>query len=187
MKRGILAGLVLALVSAPPAFAAHRRTGTGGQAHWSSDSHSGDDGQFSPATLTGTYLFQASGFMNDGAPGSAAVLGTLTFDGVGAVTGNLTITAGDTGQWSCADTFTTGTFTLPTPTSGPGLGTLVIPTSTGVIDFNLLVPSPDGSKAQVIESDNGAPTAILCSGVPALTSLVMTGHLTRIGGDGGGD
>ncbi|HVC43964.1 MAG TPA: hypothetical protein VND20_04045 [Candidatus Binataceae bacterium] len=186
MKRGILAGLVIALITASPAFAAHHRTGSGGMAQWGSDSQEGDDGSFSPATLTGTYIFEANGFMNDGAQGSAAVLGTLTFDGVGVVSGNLTITAGDTGQWSCADTFTAGSYTLPTPVSGPGLGTLVIPAVTGSINFNLIVPSPDGSSAHVIDSVNGPPSAILCTGVPALTSLVLTGHLSRVSGGGGG-
>jgi hypothetical protein len=112
--------------------------------------------------------------MDDGAVGSVGVLGTLTFDGIGAVSGNLTITAGDTGQWSCADTFTTGTYTLPAPLSGPGLGTLVIPGAvSGVINFNLVVPSPEGKKAEAVESDNGPPSAILCTGVPALKAMVL--------------
>jgi hypothetical protein len=188
MKRGLIAGVALALMTATPAFAAHHSTGSGGTAKWGSDHSEGDDGSFSAATLNGTYIFEASGFMDDGAPGSVGVLGTLTFDGVSAVSGNLTVTAGDTGQWSCNDTFTTGTYTLPAPISGPGLGSMVLPGAvSGVINFNLLVPSPDGSKADVVESENGAPSAILCTGVPALKAMVLKGHLTRIGEGGGGD
>lgn len=191
MKRGIIAGVALALITSAPAFAGthHSRTGAGGTAHWANDAGEGDDGPFSPATLNGTYIFEASGFMNDGAPGSAVVLGTLTFDGVSAVTGNLTVTAGDSGQWSCADTFTAGgSYTLPTPASGPGLGTLVIPgAGGGSINFNLLVPSTEGKSADAVGSDNSAPSAILCPTMPGLTSMVLKGHLTRVGEGGGGD
>jgi len=191
MKRGLLVGMAMALMAATPAFARvhHRtRTGSGGEAVWSAThSDEGDDGVFSAATLNGTYIFEANGFMNDGAPGSVAVLGTLTFDGVGAVSGNLTMTAGDTGQWSCADTFTDGTYTLPAPVSGPGLGTLVITAGGGTINFNTVVPSTEGRTGEAIESENGPPTAILCPGVPALTSMVLKGHLTRVDGTGGGD
>ena len=190
MKRGLVVGMALALMTAPPAFAGthHSRTGSGGTAHWGSASGEGDDGPFSAATLNGTYIFEASGFMNDGAPGSAVVLGTLTFDGVSAVTGNLTVTAGDSGQWSCSQAITSGgTYPLPTPVSGPGLGTLVLPgAGGGSINFNLLVPSTEGKTADAIGSDNAAPTAILCPTMPGLTSMVLKGHLTRIG-DGGGD
>jgi hypothetical protein len=111
MKRGLPAAVTLALMTATPTFAAHRHTGSGGFANWGSDHSEGDDASFSAATLTGIYLFEASGFMDDGAPGSVGVLGTLTFDGVSAVSGNLTLTAGDTGQWSCGGTFTNGTYT----------------------------------------------------------------------------
>ena len=188
MKRGLIAGIALALMTATPALAAHHRTGTGGTAHWANSSSEGDDGTFSAATLNGTYIFEANGFMNDGTPGSVALLGTLTFDGVGVVSGNLTMTAGDGGQFSCANTFTTGSFTLPTPVSGPGLGTLVIPAGAGAINFNLIVPSPEGKRAEAIDSENGTPTAVIC-GAPALTSMVLKGHLTRVadGEDSGGD
>jgi hypothetical protein len=146
-----------------------------------------DDGTFSAATLNGTYIFEANGFMNDGTPGAVAVLGTLTFDGLGGVGGNLTMTAGDGGQFSCANTFTTGTYTLPAPVSGPGLGTLVIPAGTGVINFNLIVPSSEGKRAEAIDSENTKPTAVICT-APALSSMVLKGHLTRVGeGGGGGD
>jgi hypothetical protein len=181
MKKGLLAGMALALMIATSAFAGHH-PGKGGTSHWTEGDGEGDDGSFSAATLKGTYIFNASGFMDDGAVGSVGVLGTLTFDGIGAVSGNLTITAGDTGQWSCADTFTTGTYTLPAPLSGPGLGTLVIPEAvSGVINFNLVVPSPEGKKAEAVESDNGPPSAILCTGVPALKAMVLKGNLSRVG------
>jgi len=185
MKGGLLAGMALVLMMATPAFAGHHHSGSGGMSKWGHDSGEGDDGSFSAATLNGSYLFEGNGFMNDGSAGSVAVLGTLAFDGVGVVTGNLTMTAGDGGQFSCANTFTTGTYTLPTPVSGPGLGTLVIPAGTGVINFNLLVPSAEGRSADAIDSENGPPTAILC-GAPALTSMVLKGHLTRLG-EGSGD
>lgn len=186
MKRGkLLAGVVLALAIATPAFAARHRTGTGGNAKWGNATWEGDDGVFSAATLTGTYIFEANGFMNDGFVGSVAVLGTLTFDGVGAVSGNLTMTAGDGGQFSCSNTFTNGTYTLPAPVSGPGLGTLVIPSGSGVINFNLIVPSTEGKRADAIDSENAKPTATICT-APALTSMVLKGHLTRVD-DGGGD
>jgi hypothetical protein len=186
MKRGLIAGMALALMTSTPAFAGHHHTGSGGTAHWASESSEGDDGTFSAATLNGTYIFEANGFMNDGTPGSVALLGTLTFDGVGAVSGNLTMTAGDGGQFSCSNTFTGGTYTLPTPVSGPGLGTLVIPATSGVINFNLLVPSPEGKRAEAIDSENTKPTAVICT-APALSSMVLKGHLTRVGDGGGGD
>lgn len=181
MKRGLIAGLALALMTATPAFAGRHHTGNGGTAHWGTETTEGDDGTFSAATLNGTYIFEANGFMNDGTPGSVALLGTLTFDGIGVVGGNLTMTAGDGGQFSCPNTFATGAFTLPTPVSGPGLGTLVIPAGTGAINFNLIVPSTEGKSADVIDSENGPPTAVMC-GAPALTSMVLKGHLTRVGG-----
>jgi hypothetical protein len=183
MKRGFLAALVLAMIIATPAFARshHSRHGI---AEWgSAGSDSGDDGTFSAATLNGTYVFEASGFVNDGSPGSAVVLGTLTFDGAGGVTGNLTMTAADGGQFSCANTFATGgTYTLPAPASGPGLGTLVLPMTTGSLNFNLLVPSPEGKTAAAVESDTGVPLATFCS-APALNSIALKARLTRVGRD----
>jgi len=113
--------------------------------HGGSESGEGDDGVFSLATLNGTYIFTASGSLNNGAAATADILGTLTFDGLGGVIGNLTMTAVDGGQFSCNNTFTVGgTYTLPTPVSGPGLGTMILPMTTGSINFNLLVPSTEG-------------------------------------------
>lgn len=183
MKRGLLAGLGLALMMATPAFAGPRHAKHGVTAWGVESSEAGDDGTFSAATLNGTYVFEASGFVNDGSPGSAVILGTLTFDGAGGVTGNLTMTAADGGQFSCANTFTTGgTYTLPTPASGPGLGTLVLPMTTGSLNFNLLVPSPEGKRAEAVESDTGVPVATFCT-APALNSIALKAHLTRVGGD----
>jgi hypothetical protein len=181
MTRGLLAVMALALVTATPAFAGHHSGKQHSTTHWGSESDEGDDGAFSAATLNGTYIFRASGFVSNGAPGSAAILGTLTFDGVGGVTGNLTMTTADGGQFSCNNTFTTGgTYTLPAPASGPGLGTLVLPMTTGSINFDLLVPSTEGKSADAIQSDNAALLAgtTFCSAIP--TTMALSGHLTRV-------
>lgn len=184
MKRVLFAAMALALVTAPPAFAG-RHSSKHSTTSWGIESGEGDDGSFSAATLNGTYIFQASGFLNNGAPGSAAMLGTLTFDGVGGVTGNLTMTAADGGQFSCPNIFTGGSYTLPTPLSGPGLGTLVLPMTAGSINFNLLVPSPEGKSADAIQSDNGALVTgtTFCGAAP--TTMALKGHLTRVGDDSG--
>jgi len=145
MKRGLLGAMALALVTATPAFAGHGVKHSHSVTSWGSDSGEGDDGVFSLATLNGTYIFTASGSLNNGAAATADILGTLTFDGLGGVIGNLTMTAVDGGQFSCNNTFTVGgTYTLPTPVSGPGLGTMILPMTTGSINFNLLVPSTEG-------------------------------------------
>lgn len=186
MKRALVAGIALALIAATPAFADHH-----GKVHstaiFGDESGEGDDGTFSLATLSGTYIFQASGTLNNGSTATADILGTLTFDGAGGVIGNLTMTAADGGQFSCANMFTTGgSYTLPAPASGPGLGTLVLPLTTGSINFNLVVPTPDGKSADAIESDNSALVAgtTFCTTTPK--TMVLKGHLTRTNGGGGG-
>lgn len=186
MKRQLVAGLALALITASPAFAGHS-----GKVHstavFGDEGGEGDDGTFSLATLNGTYIFQASGSLNNGSVATADILGTLTFDGAGGVVGNLTMTAADGGQFSCGNMFSSGgSYTLPAPASGPGLGTLVLPLTTGSINFNLVVPSPDGRSADAIESDNGALVSgtTFCTTTPK--TMVLKGHLTRVGGDGGG-
>jgi hypothetical protein len=62
---------------------------------------------------------------------------------------------------------------LPTPASGSGLGTLVLPAGAGSINFNLIVPIPNGARVDVLESENGPPTAVICPGVPGLKSMVL--------------
>jgi len=78
-----------------------------------------------------------------------------------------------------------GTYTLPAPVSGPGLGTLVLPLTTGSINFNLVVPSNDGKSVDAIQSDTGSLVAgtTFCTTTP--TTMALRGHLTRV--DGGGD
>ena len=105
MKKIWLAGMAFALAVASPALAGTR---TPQRQPLERDGDDGGGDTFSAATLNGTYVFEASGFADDGKVGEVAVLGTLTFDGVGAVTGNLILTRGDNAQNSCADTFTTG-------------------------------------------------------------------------------
>ena len=187
MKRGLLGAMALALITATPAFAGHGAKHSHSVTSWGSESGEGDDGVFSLASLNGTYIFKASGSLNNGAAATADILGTLTFDGLGGVIGNLTMTAADGGQFSCNNTFTAGgTYTLPAPVSGPGLATLVLPLTTGSINFNLVVPSTDGKSADAIQSDNSTLLAgtTFCTTTP--TTMALKGHLTRVGGDGGG-
>lgn len=185
MRKTWLMGLVLILFAASPALAGHSRTHS--LSEWSDES--GGDDTFSAATLNGTYVFQASGFADDGKTGEVAVLGTLTFDGVGAVSGNLLFTRGDNAQASCNDTFTTGTYSI-TSAAGPGLFNMMIPltggSSAGSINFGLLVPSPDGNRAQAIQNDNGTLMGLTICSAPGITSLVLKGSLKALG-DGGGD
>jgi len=130
-----------------------------------------------------------------------SLLGTLTFDGAGAVAGNLIFTRGDNAQFSCNDIFgpaplTPGTYTLSS-SGPPGLYTMTIPlapdpaanpvnASSGSINFGMLVPSADGKRADVIETDNGALNITMCNS-PAITSMVLRGHLTKLDGDGNED
>jgi len=182
MKKMWLAGMALALAVGSPALAGTRHHSI---SHWSEDGGDGG-GSFSAATLNGTYVFEASGFADDGKLGQVAVLGTLTFDGIGAVTGNLILTRGDNAQNSCADTFTTGaTYSFTGGSGAPGLYTMHIPMTTGSINFGLLVPSPEGSKALAIQSDNGLLVSVVVCGSPGITSMVLKGKLHRIDGGSG--
>jgi hypothetical protein len=186
MKRSLIAGIALALITATPAFAGHSGR-THSTAVFGDEGGEGDDGTFSLATLNGTYVFTASGSLNNGSVANADILGTLTFDGNGGVIGNLTMTAADGGQFSCSNMFTAGgSYTLPAPASGPGLGTLVLPLTAGSINFNLVVPSPDGRSADAIQSDNGSLVAgtTFCTTTPK--TMALKGHLTRVSGGGGG-
>jgi hypothetical protein len=182
MKKMWLAGMAFVLAVASPALAARHHSVT----HWSD---SGDDGggAFSAATLNGTYVFEASGFADDGKVGEVAVLGTLTFDGVGAVAGNLIVTHGNSSQNSCNDTFTTGIYSFTGGSSAPGLFTMQIPMSTGSINFGLLVPSSEGSKADAIQSDNGNLVGMTVCGSSSITSMSLKGHLQLLDGGGSGD
>jgi hypothetical protein len=56
--------------------------------------------------------------------------------------------------------------------------------SSGSINFGMLVPSADSKRAVVIETDNGALSITICNS-PAITSMVLRGHLTKL--DGGGN
>jgi hypothetical protein len=188
MKRLFLAGLILAMATTP-AFAHGRPHGISGWADFGSWGWVWDwSPPFSAATLNGTYVFEASGFADDGKPGQVSVLGTLNFDGTSTVTGSLILTRGDTAQYSCSDTLagsTSGTysFTSSNPNVAPGSYTMQIPLSgtgnSGTINFGVLVPKPDGSSARVIETDTGALTLGIC-GTPTIVSLVLKGTLQQL-------
>jgi hypothetical protein len=206
-----IAGLALALATTSPAFAGQK----GGKSHSTSswgDEGEGDD-SFSLGTLNGTYVFQASGFADDGKVGEVAVLGTLTFDGAGGVAnGNLIVTHGNNVQASCSDTFDiagagglpvgNGTYTFNNPGGTPGLFSMVLPlvpnpaaippvVNSGSLNFGILVPSADGHNGKVIETDNGSLSGVSICGM-AITSLDLKGSLKALNGgggsgDGGGD
>jgi hypothetical protein len=100
------------------------------------------------------------------------------------------MTAADGGQFSYNNTFTVGgTYAFPTPVSGLGLGTLVLPMTTGSINFNLVVPGTEGKSADAIQSDNGGLLGgtTFCGTTP--TTMALKDQLTRIGDSGsdGGD
>ncbi len=203
-----IAGLALALATASPALAGHH----GGRSHSTSswgDEDEGDD-SFSVATLNGTYVFQASGFADDGKVGEVSVLGTLTFDGAGGVpNANLIVTHGNSVQTSCSDTFDiagagglpvgNGTYTFNNPGGTPGLFSMVLPlvpnpaatppvVNSGSLNFGILVPGPEGHNGKVIETDNGSLSGVSICGT-AITSLDLKGSLKALdgGGDGGGE
>ncbi|MBF6569520.1 MAG: hypothetical protein IVW54_11680 [Candidatus Binataceae bacterium] len=173
-----IAGLALVLSAATPALAGHRMPHS--VSNWSQEDSSGSS--FSAATLNGTYVFEASGFADDGKPGEVSVLGTLTFDGTSAVTGNLIFTRGDNAQYSCADTITTGgTYSFTGTGTAPGLYSMVIPltggNNTGSLNFGLLVADSDGNRAKVIETDSGSLVGVVICGPPGITSMVLKGSL----------
>lgn len=186
MRKAWIAGLALAVAVASPALARPRGHSVSG---WNGGDGDGN-GSFAAGTLKGTYVFKAHGFADDGKTGEVAVLGTLTFDGTSAVTGNLVMTRGDNAQFSCSDNFTTGgTYSLTSSSGAPGLYSMQIPvtggSSTGAINFGLLVPSPDGKSADVIETDNGLFTTLTICGAPGITSMVLRGSLSALdGGEG---
>ena len=206
-----IAGLALAVATASPALAGHH----GGKSHSTSswgDEGDGDD-SFSVGTLNGTFVFQASGFADDGKAGEVSVLGTLTFDGAGGVpNGNLIVTHGNSVQASCSDTFDiagagglpigNGTYTFNNPGGTPGLFSMVLPlvpnpaatppvVNSGSLNFGILVPSADGHHGKVIETDNGTLAGVSICGV-SISSMDLTGSLKALNGgggsgDGGGD
>jgi len=176
MRKIWVAGLALALATASPALAKGHGHG------W----HKGG-GSFGTETLQGTYIFEANGFADDTKPGGAGILGTLTFDGNGGVTGDVTLTEADSGQVSCDDSFTSGgSYTVNS--AAPGTGTLTLPLTAGAINFNLLIPSPSGKGALALESD-AAPFApgsvMICT--QSMTTMVLKGHLKRVESEGEGD
>jgi hypothetical protein len=173
-----IVGLAFVLSAAAPALAGRRQHSV---SNWGHEDSSGN-GSFSAATLNGTYVFDASGFADDGKPGEVSVLGTLTFDGTSAVTGNLILTRGDNAQFSCADTFTTGgSYSFTGTGTAPGLYSMVLPltggSNTGSLNFGLLVASADGNRAKVIETDNGSLAGVVICGTPGITSMVLKGSL----------
>lgn len=177
MKKGLLVGLAIALMASTNAFAGH--------GHGHGPKHSGDG--FSAGTLNGTYLFEASGFGNDGSPGEVGVLGTLTFDGTSAVTGNLTMTAADGGQFSCTQTIAGGTYSV-TGTTPPGTGTMTLPMSGGgSVNFALVIPNPSGKWADALESDStGGITGLpVTCGSATINTMVLKGHMRLVPQDNG--
>jgi hypothetical protein len=199
IKQTWIAGLALTLAAASPALAgSHRSSSHHSTSSWS-DASDGDD-TFSLGTLNGQYVFEASGFADDSKPGEISVLGTLTFDGNGNVTnGNLIMTHGNSVQASCSDTFDiggtggvpsgSGTYTFNNPGGTPGLYSMVLPifntsTQTGSLNFGILIPSPEGGSAKVIETDNGSLTNVQICGTP-ITALDLKGSLRPVHGGGG--
>jgi hypothetical protein len=200
-----IAGLALALATASPALAG-RHTSTHSTSSWEEDEGGGDN-SFSVGTLNGTYVFEASGFADDGKVGEVSVLGTLTFDGAGGVpNGNLIVTHGNSVQSSCSDTFDiggaggfptgNGSYTFNNPGVSPGLFSMVLPlvpnpaatppvVNSGSLNFGILVPNADGGHGQVIETDNGSLSGVSICGT-AITSMDLKGSLKALG-DGGGD
>lgn len=152
---------------------------------WGDDD--GGGGTFSAASLNGTDIFEGSGFADDGKAGEVAMLGTLTFDGVSAVAGNLILTHGNSSQNSCNDTFTTGTYSFTGGSGAPGQFTMQIPFSTGNINFGLLVPKPEGHSALAIQSDNGSLVGVSVCGSASITSMSLRGKLKRLDEGFGGD
>jgi len=177
MRKSLIAGLVLALATASPAFAKEHHGdnwgggGGGGGGGW---------GSFGTGTLQGTYIFEVSGFADDGKPGGAGILGTLTFDGAGGVTGDVTLTEADSGQNSCDDKISSGgKYTVTSGSIAPGTGTLVLPLTEGSINFNLVIPSPSGKSALALESDKTTPLGVEICGQP-INTMVLKGHLKRV-------
>jgi len=163
MKKGLLVGLAIALMAS-----------TSGFAHGHGPKHGSG---FSAGTLNGTYLFEASGFGNDGSPGEVGVLGTLTFDGTSAVKGDLTLSLADTSLGdTCNDTFTNGSYTV-TGTSAPADGTMILPMSstatppTDSLTFALEIPSQSGKGAAVLETDVTLSGVSICK--ESMRSLVL--------------
>ncbi len=182
-RRVLLAMLAVLLMGTSSAFADHHSHSHGVTVWGHGDGWSGDGG-FSAATLNGTYVFEASGFANHAGPGQVSLLGTLTFDGVSAVTGNFIVTAVDGGQFSCPDTFTTGgSYTVAASSTAPGLGTLILPFSggsnTGSINFGLLVARSDGNQADALETDTGSLSGVSICGL-TITSMVLKGTLKAV-------
>ena len=204
IKRTWIAGLALTLAAASPALAGHDHGWGHSTSSWSC--HGGGDGSFSLSTLSGQYVFEASGFADDAKPGEISVLGTLTFDGNGKVTnGNLILTHADSVQASCADSFDiggaggvptgNGTYTFNNPGGSPGLFSMVLPlvpnpaatppvVNAGSLNFGILVPGADGKRGKVIETDNGSLIGVTICGTP-ITALDVKGSLKQLswGGD----
>jgi len=174
MRKSLIAGLALALAAASPAFA------KGGHHHgWGG----GGGDQFQ---LEGTYVFEASGFANDngnsGNEGEVAALGYLTLDGGNITGGTLTLTTDDNEPqpFTCTEGVGTGGKYSVTGSSAPGTGTLTLVlgnSSSGTLNFQLIVPGPDGKVAQVLESDTTLSVSI-CG--QSINSMVLKGHLRRV-------
>jgi len=174
----LAAGLLLAIATTSNAFAGHHHN-FGPPTTWKGGGCWNGDGGFSAATLNGSYVFEATGYATNGTgDGQLSILGTLTFDGVSAVTENLIVTASDGSQFSCALTATTGSYTIASSSSAPGLGTLNLPTTDGSINFAVLVPRSAGVTADVIESDGSFTGVSICSFNPV--AMVLRGNLKAL-------
>jgi hypothetical protein len=154
----------------------------------SADDH-GNHG-VSAKTLKGVYILEGGGFdMNDATSipphtGQVNVLGVAQFDGNGGFTGSFTFTSADSGgdQASCVENLSgsDGTYTL-NPTRS---GTLSFKfdsgsaTSSGTMNFLLIVPSADGKGARLLENDNGSFSGLTICGEP-ISTLSMRAHLRK--------
>lgn len=171
MKEGLVAGLALVLMVAQ------------GSA-WRDGK---DWGLFSNATLKGAYIFEAYGFADDNSglgTDEVGALGSLTFDGAGNVTGGTLTLISDENKpkpVSCTDGIGWGTYSITESLSAPGTGTLAVVlgnSSKGTLDFQVIVPSPNGKLAQLREWRTTLNSASICG--HAINSMVLKGYLKRI-------
>ena len=144
-------------------------------------------------TLRGPYVFEIGGFDENDATavpphvGSVNALGVLKFDGAGGFSGTLTFTSSDNGgdQATCVEDITAGSYNISS--GGPiGTGTLALsfpahaisgPDSAGTLNFDLVVPSPDGKGARLLENDSSLTSVTVC-GEPIAT-LNLRGGIRR--------
>jgi hypothetical protein len=133
---------------------------------------------FGKGSLNGTYVFSLRGFdLNDNThTGEVAVLGVVSFNGAGKFKGTLNLTSADSGgdQAACttAVSGTAGSYTVAS--DGTGTLTLVLSSpSSGTLNFNLVVQTPGGATAFLLESDTSLSAVSVCG--ESINTMVLTG------------